>query len=192
MKTNTKLKKPLNHIVTLQFGFYDKPTDKGDVLYLQAKNFNDIGLYQGNDEIWITLNEKSENHLLRNGDILFVGKGMRNFAWKYTHHIGKAIASSIFFVIRPDHSKVDSDYLVTLFNSEKYQLYFQTLGAGSSIPSIRKNELEAVEIPLPSMEVQKKIARLDQLHKRELIITAKIKEKKIQLFQAIINEILNK
>src|SRR5690606_667205 len=131
------------------------------------------------------ITEKSKNHLLEEGDVLFVGKGMRNFAWKYSADIGKAIASSIFFVIKPKPEFVDSGYLVTIFNSTKYQSFFQSLGAGSSIPSIRKNELEAVEIPLPSLEIQKKIATLNTLHQAELGLLGRLIDGKNKLFQAV-------
>lgn len=190
MKGTTKLKKHLKEISDLQFGYYDKPKEEGVVIYLQAKNFNDFGQFDGNADGYIEITEKSKGHLLEEGDVLFVGKGMRNFAWKYSAEMGKAIASSIFFVIKPKSDLVDSDYLVTVFNSAKYQSFFRSLGAGSSIPSIRKNELEAVEIPLPSLEVQQKIARLSGLHQTELALTGKLIDEKNKLFQAVINNIL--
>lgn len=190
LKRNTKLKMQLKDISHLQFGFYDKPKEEGEAIYLQAKNFNDFGLFDGNGDGWVEITEKSKSHLLEEGDVLFVGKGMRNFAWKYSVDTGKAIASSIFFVIKPKSDLVDSDYLVTIFNSTKYQSFFQSLGAGSSIPSIRKNELEAVEIPLPPLEVQKKIAKLSDLHRAELALTGRLIDEKNKLFQAVINDIL--
>lgn len=174
----------------MQFGFYDKPKEMGDAVYLQAKHFNEFGLFDGNADGWIDVTEKSKSHLLEEGDVLFVGKGMRNFAWKYSSDIGKAIASSIFFVIKPKCEFVDSGYLVTIFNSTKYQSFFQALGAGSSIPSIRKNELEAVEIPLPSLEIQKKIAMLNTLHQSELGLLGRLSDEKNKLFQAVINNVL--
>lgn len=190
MKEHTKLKRLLKDISRLQFGLYDKPTEQGNVIYLQAKNFNELGLFDGATDTRVDLNSKSEGHILQDGDILFVGKGLRNFAWKYTRKIGTAIASSIFYVIRADQRKVDPDYLVAIFNSSRYQSFFQSLGAGSSIPSIRKNELEAVEIPLPSLDIQKRIARLSELHHKDIAITEKIREEKNRLFQAVINDIL--
>jgi restriction endonuclease S subunit len=190
LKGITKLKRYLKEISNLQFGYYDKPKEEGDAIYLQAKNFNDFGQFDGSADGYIEITEKSKGHLLEEGDVLFVGKGMRNFAWKYSTEMGKAIASSIFFVIKPKSDFVDSDYLVTVFNSTKYQSYFRSLGAGSSIPSIRKNELEAVEIPLPPIEIQQKIARLSGLHQTELALTGKLIDEKNKLFQAVINNIL--
>ena len=190
MKGSTKLKKHLKEISDLQFGYYDKPNEQGDTIYLQAKHFNEFGLFDGNTDEWVDVSEKSKSHLLEEGDVLFVGKGMRNFAWKYSADIGKAIASSIFFVIKPKSDLVDSDYLVTVFNSIKYQSFFRSLGAGSSIPSIRKNELEATEIPLPSLRVQRKIADISTLHQTELALMGKLINEKNKLFQAVINNIL--
>jgi restriction endonuclease S subunit len=184
------LKTQLKDISDMQFGFYEKPKEEGELLYLQAKNFNNYGLFDGNIDGWIDISEKSKSHILEEGDVLFVGKGMRNFAWKYSADIGKAIASSIFYVIKPKSELVNADYLVSIFNSSKYQSFFQALGAGSSIPSIRKNELEAVEIPLPPLEIQKKIADLSMLHQKQLLLTEKLIEAKNKLFQAVINDIL--
>ena len=182
----------LKDICHLHFGFYDKPKSKGDAIYLQARNFNELGLLGHVGDALVTINDKSKSHLLNDGDILFVGKGFRNFAWKYSSKIGNAIASSIFFVIKPNQNKVDSDYLVTIFNSVKYQSYFQSLGSGSSIPSIRKNELESIEVPLPALDVQRKIAALSELHIKNLAVTEKIIENKNKLFQAVIHDILKR
>lgn len=189
-KQYTKLKTQLKDISDMQFGFYEKPKEEGELRYLQAKSFNNYGLFNGNIDGWIDISDKSKNHILEQGDVLFVGKGMRNFAWTYNLEIGKAVASSIFYVIKPKPELVDSDYLVAIFNSSKYQSFFQVLGAGSSIPSIRKNELEAVEIPLPPLEIQKKIADLSMLHQKQLLLTEKLIEEKNKLFQAVINDIL--
>lgn len=180
----------LKNISTIQFGYYEKPKDEGNTRYLQVKHFNDFGLLSSDMQEWVDITDKSKSHLLEDGDIVFVGKGMRNFAWKYKADMGNMIASSVFFVIKPESELVDADYLTTIFNSSKYQSFFSSLGAGSSIPSIRKTELEAVEVPLPPIEIQRKIAKLNELHHEEIRLTGKLIEQKKTLFQAVINDIL--
>ena len=106
----------LSNIAQLQFGLYSKPIENGNAAYLQAKHFDDWGNQTNKIDSFIQINQKSESHLLEEGDILFVGKGMRNFAWTYHKSFGPAMASSIFFVIKPDRSKVIPDFLTTLFN----------------------------------------------------------------------------
>ncbi|MFA7449142.1 MAG: restriction endonuclease subunit S [Weeksellaceae bacterium] len=182
--------KKLNDIAQLQFGYYAPPLEVGSVLYIQVKHFDELGRYNEQMDTFVDLDQKNETHILNEGDILFVGKGNRNFAWAYTKTVGPAIASSIFFVIKPDRNQVLPEYLTTIFNLPKNQIYFQSLGAGSSIPSIRKSELEMFPVPLPEMSVQKKIVELKQLHELEIRLTQEIVDKKRMLFQEVINQLI--
>jgi len=180
----------LKDIANIKFGIYAKPLEKGFAKYLQAKNFDDLGNIQEDLDAFINLDNKNESHLLEEGDILFVGKGFRNFAWTYRKSMGPAIASSIFYVIRVTSANVNPDYLVTLFNSQKYQNQFQSMGAGSSIPSIRKGELESITLPIPRLELQNNIATISILHSEEIKLSNQIIEHKKSLFQGIINKII--
>lgn len=181
----------ISDVAQLQFGLYSKSSEEGNVKYLQAKHFDDSGILVKDIDTLLTKDDKNESHLLQDGDVLFVGKGFRNFAWTYTITVGEAIASSIFFVIRLNQSVVFPEFLATLFNTSKYQAYFQSMGAGSKITSIRKSELEAVVINLPDLETQKKIVELKKLHQRDMELSkVMIKEKEIR-FQSVINQLLN-
>ena len=180
----------LSDIANLQFGHYTKPRDNGDVAYLQAKHFDDWGNQTNQVDTFIQSNDKQERHLLKDGDILLVGKGMRNFAWTYYKEFGAAVASSIFFVIKPDRTKVIPEFLTTLFNMPQTQVYFQTLGAGSSIPSIRKSELEAFTVKLPSLELQQKAIAIKQLHYKDMEISNKIISEKQKVYQAVLKNII--
>lgn len=186
------MKVKLGDIAQLQFGLYTKPTDNGNAAYMQVKHFDDWG--NQNDEIdtFIEIDQKNETHLLEDGDILFVGKGMRNFAWTYKSSYGPAIASSIFFVIKVDKSKVLPEFLTTLFNTAQTQAYFQTIGAGSSIPSIRKSELEVFMIQLPTLEMQQKIININKLHDEDMELSRKIVTEKQNLYQAVIKNLIYK
>jgi restriction endonuclease S subunit len=181
----------IRDIAALQFGLYKKPSEKGAVRYFQAKDFDNSGTWNGKTDTWLNPTENTQKHILEDGDILFAGKGFRNSAWAYTEDIGPSIASSMFFVIRPVRQKVLPEYLSTVLNSEKYQSFFQTLSMGSSIPSIRKNELEAVEIPLPSLEDQSKIVEISRIHYQSVVLTNQILCKKNKLYQTVINQFIN-
>lgn len=184
------MKIKLSDIAQLQFGFYAKPLDEGNAVYLQAKHFDDWGNQTEQIDTFIQINQKNESHLLEDGDILFVGKGMRNFAWTYNRAFGPAIASSIFFVIKADQSRVIPEFLTTLFNMPQTQAYFQTLGAGSSIPSIRKSELEALAIKLPALELQRKTIAIKELHYKDIELSKQIITEKQKVYQAVIKNII--
>lgn len=185
------MKVKLGDIAQLQFGLYTKPTENGSAAYLQAKQFDDWGNQSKKVDTFIQINQKNESHLLEEGDILLVGKGMRNFAWTYHRSFGPAMASSIFFVIKPDRSKVIPDFLTTLFNMPETQSQFQTLGAGSSIPSIRKSELEAFAVKLPSLELQEKTIAIKQLYYKDMDLSRQILSEKQKVYKAAIAAIIN-
>lgn len=185
------MKIKLGDITQLQFGLYTKPSDEGNAVYLQAKHFDDWGNQTEQIDTFIQIDQKNKSHLLENGDIILAGKGMRNFAWTYDKSFGPAVASSIFFVIKVNKLKVLPDFLTTLFNMPQTQETFQNLGAGSSIPSIRKSELEAFTIKLPPLELQQKAVAIKQLHFKDMEISKKIISEKQKVYHGVIKKIIN-
>lgn len=186
------MKAKLGDITQLQFGLYTKPSEEGNALYLQAKHFDDWGNQTEQIDTFIQIDQKNKSHLLEDGDIILAGKGMRNFAWTYDKSLGPAIASSIFFVIKVNKLKVLPDFLTTLFNMPQTQETFQNLGAGSSIPSIRKSELEAFTIKLPPLELQQKAVAIKQLHFKDMEISKKIISEKQKVYHGVINNLITK
>ena len=71
------------------------------------------------------------------------------------------------------------------------QAHFQTLGAGSSIPSIRKSELEAFTLKLPSLELQEKAIVIKQLHHKDMELSQKILSEKQRIYQTTVRRIIN-
>lgn len=184
------MKVKLSDIAQIQFGVYSKPADQGNAAYLQAKHFADDGNRKGALDTFLQIDRKNESHLLQSGDILLAGKGYRNFAWTYFDTFGPAMASSIFFVMKPDQTRVLPDFLTTVFNLHQTQVHFQTLGAGSSIPSIRKSELEAFALELPSLARQRKAIEIKQIHYQDMELSRKILLEKQQVYQAVIQNII--
>lgn len=182
------LNKKLQHIAQIRFGYYEKPKPQGAIQYLQAKQFDNAGNMVSPSDMFLDEDSKILPHLLIDGDILLAGKGFRIFSWRYNESLGPAVASSIFFVIRPDIKFVDPDYLATLLNMKKSQAYFEQLGAGTNINSIRKNELGEFPVPMLPIEQQLKIRDLNKLHNKEV----QLLDKYTQLVEERYNSILNK
>lgn len=182
----------LQEIAEIQFGFYAKPKEKGNAAYLQAKQFDELGNLYYTIDNFLKIDQKNEANVLNDGDVLLVSKGLRNFAWTYSKAIGPAIASSIFFVIKPNRAIVLPDFLTTLFNMQQTQSYFQTLSAGSSIHSIRKSELSEFSFTLPPLSMQEKIVSIKQLHYKDIELSNKILTEKQKVYQAVINTLINK
>lgn len=139
---------------------------------------------------YLKRDEKVEHHILQANDVLFVGKGNRLFAWCYKDLSMPAVASSSFFVIRPYIYMVYPEYLAAILNAPQTKAVFQQIGGGTNIFSIRKSELGALDIPLPSLPQQKKIAELAKLHQMDMELTQQLLIQKQQLYTAIISKLI--
>lgn len=184
------MKFKIKAIATIQTGLFAKPLSQGEVVYLQAKHFDELGNLSAAVHPDLLLEDISNKHLLRAGDILFAAKGTKNFAAVYEAHHLPAVASTSFFVIRLFNSKVLPEYLAWYLNNPSTQASLKAQAMGTSILSISKLVLEEMEIPVPSIEKQKAVVSISKLRWQEKSIQSKLdslRDKKIQI--QIINAI---
>lgn len=182
----------LSDIANIHFGYYDAPSEEGELYYLQAKHFDDAGEFTRFDTSFISTDEKSQKHILQAGDILLAGKGYRLFAWQYEGTPSPAVASTLFFVIKvKDLTRVLPDYLTTFLNLPQTQTYLRQLGAGTSIPSIRKNELSDLSVPLPALAIQRRVAQIQALHERETKLLNDLITQKQLLVENLITRLIH-
>jgi len=187
------LKTALKHIASIQTGLFAKPIAKGDIVYLQAKHFDENGQLKTSPYPDLKADTITEKHMLRHGDVLFAAKGTKNFAAWFEKTNQPAVASTSFFVIRlqKDFSnKILPDFLVWLINHPTSQKFLKGKAIGSSIVSISKSVLEELEISIPNIETQKVILKITNLRNSEKNLKQKIdslRDKQIQ--QQIFNTI---
>lgn len=182
----------LSDITTIQFGYYDTPSEEEGLHYLQARHFDEDGEFTLFDTSYIPFDDKSRKHILQSGDILLAGKGYRLFAWQYNGQISPAVASTLFFVIKiADPQRVLPQYLTTFLNLPQTQTYLRQLGAGTSIPSIRKNELSELAVPLPDLATQEQVVQIQTLHKRQLTLLNQLIAEKQQLVENLIKKLIH-
>jgi restriction endonuclease S subunit len=158
------MKKPLHQIAQIPTGIYQKEGSGGEIYYLQAKHFDENGTFRQETPLTksLELDKRLEKHLLIEGDILLVAKGIANRACLYKEQIGQAVASSTFFVIRLQEQSLMPDYLLWLLNTQRYQKLLQGLSKGTQVQSLSKKALSSVQIPIPSMEEQQEIIKVAQ------------------------------
>jgi restriction endonuclease S subunit len=177
-------------ISDIRFGLYAKPENSGTAAYLQVRQFDNDGRLTAEADEFINVDKKVGPHVLKEGDVLFVGKGNRLFSWCYHQTDQPAVASSIFFVLRPDLSVIHPDYLAAILNAPPSKATFQQIGGGTNIFSIRKSELGAFQIPLPPLQQQKQVAALAQLHQKEIELAQQLITQKQNLYTAIISKLI--
>ncbi len=182
----------LGDIANIQFGPFEKGQAQGELKYLHASHF-DVH-YQPSlfKESFIPLTEKSERFILQENEVILSGKGLRIFAWAYDGSWGKVVPSSLFYILKLKTKAIKGDYLAHWLNSAKTQHQLKLMSAGASVPSLPKKELQALEVPLPTILQQQQIIQLAHLLNKDIQLQEELLNQKKQLKKGLLNDILNK
>lgn len=172
----------LNNIATIQTGVFAKTTPNPDALYLQQSDFDSRGELR--DTAQPTIATDNPKHLLAAGDLLLASKGNNNICVIVSEIEQKCVASPSFLVIRlRDKSAILPEYIAWYLNLPTIQNTLAAQARGTSIMSISKAALGELEIPIPSIDKQKKYIELSKLQKREQELYKAIAEKRKQLLE---------
>jgi restriction endonuclease S subunit len=182
--------KIIQSITEVKLGYPGLPHSDGQIPFIQLRQFNEDGVYLPAEVDHLKLNENMRTHFLEEGDVLFTGKGNRLFAWCYMHDGEPTIASSSFFVLRPDRRLIQPEYLTAILNAPQTKASLAQLGAGTNIFSIRKSELASFQIPVLPMAQQTRIAALSKLHQQEVSLSKELISQKQNFYSAIISKLI--
>ena len=168
-----------------QFRGKVQPEIQGSHAVIQVKDLNPHGL--GNPETLVRITPKGDanRYAVNRGDVLFLSRGKRNVSLPITKTYANTIATSYFFIIRPDPSVVLPEYLAWYLNQPPAQTYFKRLARGSRMLLISKAVLQATPIQLPAIEIQQSVVKAHQLFQKERQILHEIGERRVALMRAI-------
>lgn len=133
----------------------------GMVPILRANNITDNGL-QFSNLVWVPKSCVSQKQMLRKGDIVVAtSSGSLDVVGKAApvEHDVEASFGAFCKVVRPGKS-TDSHYLANYFKTAKYRAIISGLAAGANINNLRNEHIDNLEIPLPSLAEQKRIAAI--------------------------------
>ena len=170
----------LNNIATIQTGVFAKTTPNPNALYLQQSDFDSRGELR--DTAQPTIATDNPKHLLAAGDLLLASKGNNNICVIVPEIEQKCVASPSFLVIRlHDKSAILPEFVAWYLNLPTVQNTLAAQARGTSIMSISKATLGDLEIPVPSVERQRRYIELSKLQKREQQLYAAIAERRKQI-----------
>jgi restriction endonuclease S subunit len=193
MTPKTPLKSVLDSISS-GFSFRTKIENdaNGDLLVIQMKDLVDGYTAIGSNLTKVSSELVGRNYNLEKGDVLFIAKGSNNYSLEFNLNLHNVIASSAFFVLRPDTAAILPGYLAWYLNQTDAQRYMKQNTAGTYIPNINIGTVENMSIEIPSMEIQRKIVAIDQLGRRERLLYEEIIKKNDVVVQAALLELLKK
>ena len=135
------------------------------------------------------LDKRLEKYCLKNNSLILSKNGSPyKIAVAKVIEGKKILANGNLYIIEVDEDKADPYYLQAFFESDQGAAVLQSITVGSTIPNIGIDKLKKVEIPIPSLEEQKRIAEKYQIVTDEIALY-KIKiEKAMNRLHHIIDE----
>ncbi|WP_158618331.1 restriction endonuclease subunit S [Flavobacterium bomense] len=190
----------INEVITKEglfsgYSFREKVehNPNGHVGIIQMKDiFNDYSSFD-----FLNLDKVSDilfkdKFYLTKGDILFVSKGVNNYAIVIGNVAFPIVASATFFIIRVNKEKIIPEYLAWFMNQKEAQNYFSEKKAGTYVPNLNKQDIMDLPLKVPPLKIQNYIAKTAILLNQEVSILEKIKTNRKELIQAqLINLIKN-
>lgn len=194
------MKTKLNHLTAIKTGLVlsrkkasQQSEFKKDYNVISLKSFNENGYYDHSFvEEFSASEEIKEENLLQKGDIL-VRLREPNIAVYIDRDYKDTIISSLAAVIRIKSNNVNPLFLTNYLNSSftKKQLHSQ----GTLIAMLNIKSLDELEIILPKLETQEKVAEIQVLSFNEIKLLNQLIEEKqkytTQIFETIINQEIN-
>ncbi len=167
-------------------------SDEGDFLFVNAGNFKDGEI--SNDSLKY-ISEDKYNKLSSgkfcNGDILYCLRGSLGKKAIVRNQIG-AIASSLT-IIRPDISKITTDYLFFMLESNYISKQLNSCNNGSTQPNLSATNVKEFYFEIPSIKRQEEVVTIIRNIKKCLEIKREqynclnelIKSRFIEMFETI-------
>jgi len=181
----------LAKIATVQSGYITRakiePSDEGSHFLLQAKDVDGRRLaYCTDDLIRFEPVLSAKDWILRRGDLLFMARGARNYSVLLDEIPDSVLAAACFFIARVSTEEVLPEYLFWYLNQAPVEHYLSRhSGRGVHMPVVRRAVLESLNVPIPHLETQKKIAKLDGLMRYEQNLLDTLAQKRKDLIAAV-------
>jgi hypothetical protein len=180
----------LNKIALIQSGYHSRgrvePHEDGSHFLLQARDVDgEKQTYQRDTLIRFNPDLSRKDGTLKNNDILFMARGSRNYSVLLEEIPVHTLAAACFFVVRVSNRKLLPPYLCWYLNQPPVERYLvRQSGRGVHMPVVRRSVLEKLDIPVPNLEIQKKIVEMEALRRQEEYLINRLAEKRKQLITA--------
>lgn len=108
-----------------------------------------------------------KDQTIQPGEVLFLAKGVNNFAFQPGPLPTPTLAASYFYVLTPS-PEITPEYLNWFLNHPHARRAFDRIaGVGARMPVVKKSDLADIDVPLPSLFDQQRIVELHSLMTRE-------------------------
>lgn len=166
-----------------------EPTTTGGVLAIQLRDISPDGLVDPERLTRVQLDGLADRYFVRAGDVVFRSRGERNTASALNERLREpALAVLPLMVLRPNRDVVTPDYLAWVINQPPAQRHFDIAARGTNIRMIPRSSLDDLELDVPDIETQRRIAAVDALAERERELSQLAAEARRKMMSLILVE----
>jgi restriction endonuclease S subunit len=125
------------------------------------------------------------------GDLIVAARGIATDVLLANDALFGAYVSLDLYLVRPNRTKVDPQYLFAFLTLPATQSTFAASKQGSGLARLPKEALEKVEVPLPNIDVQRLIAALACSFQEETRLLKKLSELNSVLAREVVARAFN-
>lgn len=176
----------LSEVCTIQMGFTARarldPATDGGRLAIQLRDITPDGEITLATLARVDLSDVSDRYDVGNGDVVFRSRGERTIAIAIDDAIHeRAIAILPLMILRPNPSRITSEFLAWSINLPTSQRHLDQAAQGGSLRMVPKSALEDLRLDVPDLTTQRQITAAAKLAKREAALAASLVEKNLSL-----------
>ena len=177
----------LSKLAKIQSGHHSRgrigPLEDGSHFLFQARDVNVHRLTCRSESLIRFSPVMSRTDLiLKKDDIMFMARGIRNYSVLLREIPDSTLAAAYFFIVRVSNKVVLPGYLCWYLNQSPVEHYLSRhSGRGVHMPVVRRSVLENIDVPIPTLEIQKKIIEMEELMREEQKLLNKLAEKRKEL-----------
>ena len=135
------------------------------------------------------IDPKYERYCLKNNTLILSKNGFPYKVAVASVQDGQRIlANGNLYIIELDEEKANPYYIKAFFDSEQGHAVLKSITVGAAMPNIGVDKLKKVEIPLPPMEEQERIAQKYQATLDEIAVIKQSLEKAVNKLHHIFDE----
>ncbi len=132
--------------------------EEGNIAVINISNISETGIDYEKLDVTYDEERKAARYLLEDGDVLIATKGFAVKVAVYEKQPRMVIASSNLCVVRPNTKLINGTYLKLFLESEIGMKLLKSLQRGTAIVNINYQDICELEVPVPPIDEQMKIA----------------------------------
>jgi restriction endonuclease S subunit len=187
------MKKRLKDIAEFRVGYLfrgrvnSEPTGAVRVVQIKDVDAERSINVEGLDRVTI---DKPDPYLIQQNDVLFLSRGHRLYPVVVPEVKPNTIATGYFLILRPKSRVVLAEYLAWSLMQADFQESLRPFHRGSHMPMVSRTDVENLRIPVPPLELQRRILTLNKLLDEERRLFAAVQDKRRLLVQAVSRKLM--